>query len=109
MAYDATLADRLKKALSDFSGVTERRMFGGLAFMLEGHMCCGVVGDEVVVRVGPDAYSSALARPHAREMDFTGKPLKGFVYVGPQGVATDVDLRAWIARAVQFVRSLPPQ
>jgi hypothetical protein len=109
MAYDATLADRLRKAPSDFSGVTERRMFGGLAFMLEGHLCCGVVGDEAVVRVGPEEYSSALARPHARQMNFTGKPLKGFVYVGPQGVETDGDLRAWIGRAMQFVRSLPPQ
>lgn len=109
MAYDETLAERLRKALSGASGVTERRMFGGLAFMLDGHMCCGVVGDEVVVRVGPEEYSSALARPHAREMDFTGKPLKGFVYVGPRGVATDDDLRAWIGRAVQFVRSLPPK
>ncbi len=82
-------------------------MFGGLAFMLWGNMCCGVVGKELVIRVGPDDYGAALSEPHAREMDFTGKPLKGFVYIGREGVASDDELRQWVGRALRFARSLP--
>lgn len=77
MTYDPAMADRMRRVLSDHSSVTERKMFGGLAFMLDGHMCCGVAGNEVMIRVGPAAYQSALAEPYAREMDFTGRPLKG--------------------------------
>ncbi len=71
--------------LSDRSGVREKKMFGGLAFLLRGNMCCGVVGDELMVRVGAESYEEALAHPYAREMDFTGTPMKGFVYVACEG------------------------
>lgn len=84
-------------------------MFGGLMFMVRGHMCCGIVGDEFMVRVGPEAYADALQHPYAREMDFTGKPLKGMVYVGVEGVKQDDDLGDWIARGIEFVQTLPPK
>lgn len=107
MPYDEGLAQRLREALEDRSGVTEKKMFGGLAFLLNGNMCVGVVRDELMVRVGPDAYDDALCQPHAREMDFTRKPLRGFVYVGSKGFETDADLDRWVQRGVRFASSLP--
>lgn len=109
MAYDEDLADRLRSALSEHPDLAERKMFGGIAFMSAGHMCCGVTGEDAMLRVGPDAYEAALAEPHAREMDFTGKPLRGYVYVAPEGLASDRDLEAWVGKAVRFVRTLPPK
>jgi hypothetical protein len=84
-------------------------MFGGLAFLVGGHMCCGVVGDRLMVRVGPDAYEEALGRPHARKMDFTGRPMRGLVYVEPRGFASEDALAGWIARGLAFVETLPPK
>lgn len=107
MAYDEGLAERVRGLLTDVPGVTEKRMFGGLAFMVQGNMACGVVGGELMVRVGPAAYREALARPHARVMDFTGRPLQGMVYVGVRGVATDHDLAGWVERGASFAASLP--
>jgi TfoX/Sxy family transcriptional regulator of competence genes len=109
MSYDEGLAERIRDALADRSDVSERKMFGGLAFLLNGNMCVGVVGDELMVRVGPDAYGEAVRRPHARKMDFTGRPMKGFVYVGCEGLESDADLRRWVARGIDFARSLPPK
>ena len=109
MPYDEGLAQRLREALADRTDVVEKRMFGGIVFMISGNMCCGVVGEELMARVGPEQYSKALQRPHAREMDFTGKPLKGFIYVGVDGIATDAELEAWIGLCVQFVKTLPPK
>ena len=85
----------------------EKRMFGGIAFMVGGHMCCGVLGDALMARVGPDRHAEALARPHARQMDFTGRPMKGFVYVAPEGFESDRDLGAWVRSCLDFVASLP--
>ena len=107
MAYDERVAQRVRRALTKQRGVVEKKMFGGLAFLLHGHMCCGVVGEELMVRVGADAYDAALSRPHARQMDFTGKPLRGFVYVAPAGFASAGDLRAWVAKGADFASSLP--
>lgn len=107
MAFDEGLAHRLREAITDEAGLVERKMFGGLAFMLGGNMCCGVVGERLMVRVGPAAYEAALKRPHARPMDFTGKPLKGMVYVEPAGFESDKDLAAWVQAGVTFARSLP--
>lgn len=107
MAYDERLAQRIREVLATRSDVVEKKMFGGLAFMLRGNMCCGVTRDDMMVRVGPEAYEEALALPHAREMDFTGKPLKGFVYVGQEGFESDDDLLAWVGRGVNFALSLP--
>ena len=107
MSYDQGVVDRVRKVLAKRRNVAERRMFGGLTFMVGGHMACGVVGDELMVRVGPDAYPEALKNSHAREMDFTGTPLKGFVFVEPKGFATEENLREWLDQAVAFVKTLP--
>lgn len=107
MAYNQQLADRVRKALARRQGVAEEKMMGGLCFMLRGNMCCGVVNDDLVVRVGPERYDVALAEPHARPMDFTGRPLRGFVFVGPGGYRTDRGLKDWIQRGVRFALSLP--
>ena len=84
-------------------------MFGGIAFMVAGHMCCWVVGEELMARAGPEQFAAALKEPLACEMDFTGKPLKGFIQVDVEGLTSDTDPESWIARCLQFVRSLPPR
>ena len=84
-------------------------MFGGISFMLGGNMCCGVMGNDLVVRVGPERHEEALAKPHARPMDFTGRPLRGLVYVGPVAHQADDTLREWVKRGVDFAESLPPK
>ena len=109
MAYDEQLAERLRTALAGREGLSERRMFGGLGFMLNGNMCCGLTADALMVRVGPDRFPEALDQPHARPMDFTGRPMKGMVYVDPAGYATDDDLAAWVGRGVAFAATLPPK
>ena len=109
MAYDEGLAERVRAVLAIRGDHRERKMFGGLAFMADGNMACGVVGDTLMVRVGPDAYADALAQPGAREMDFTGKAMKGMVYVDADGVAEDDALGAWVDRGLTYARSLPPK
>ncbi len=109
VAYDEGLAQRVREALSERPDLSERKMFGGLCFMLGGNMCAGIVGEELMLRVGPDSYEDALARPHAREMDFTGRSLKGMVYVGVDGFADDADLSGWLEIAVSFAGGLPPK
>lgn len=107
MAYDEGLAERVRDVLAFREDIIEKRMFGGIAFMLGGNMCVGVVRDVLMVRVGADGYEDALVEPHARPMDFTGKPLKGFIYVDPEGVDDDENLQTWIERGVAFAASLP--
>lgn len=107
MAFDEGVAQRLREQLSDRDDVVEKKMFGGVAFMLAGNMCCGVVDDTLMARVGPENYHEALGRSHAREMDFTGRPLTGFVYVAPPGFESDEALAEWIELCVAFAASLP--
>ena len=109
MAYDEALATRVRDTIGERPDVTERKMFGGLAFMTGGNMACGVVGDELMVRVGPDAYDDALSRPHVRLMDFTGRPMRGMVMVGRDGIASDKWLREWVEAGLAFATSLPPK
>lgn len=109
MPYDEGLATRIGELLEDRRGVTEKKMFGGLALLLHGNMCVGIVGSDLMVRVGPDVQDDALRRPHARPMDFTGRPMKGFVFVAAPGYEADADLRDWVARGVAFAASLPPK
>jgi TfoX/Sxy family transcriptional regulator of competence genes len=109
MAFDEGLAQRVREALEEREDVTERRMFGGIAFMLAGNMCVGVVGDDLMVRVGPDTHAEALAQPEAREMDFTGRPMKGLVYVDGARLDSDTRLADWVRRGVAFAGSLPPK
>jgi hypothetical protein len=107
MAYDDALADRVRAVLGDDPRLHEQKMFGGLAFMIAGNMCVGIVGDDLMVRVGPDAYLGALDLPHAREMDFTGRPMRGFVFVAAAGVAARADLEGWVDRGLACAESLP--
>lgn len=109
MPYDENLAERIRKALKGKEGLKEKKMFGGLCFMIRGNMCCGIHKDELIVRVGPARYEEALSRPHARPMDITGRPLKGFLFVARGGYKTGSDLRNWLHQAVDFVLSLPPK
>jgi TfoX/Sxy family transcriptional regulator of competence genes len=109
MAYDDKLAARVRSALAGREGLSERKMFGGLAFMLNGNMACGLTADALMVRVGAERFQEALAEPHARPMNFTGRPMKGMVYVDPAGYATDDGLAAWVERGLQFAASLPPK
>jgi hypothetical protein len=109
MAYAENDGQRVRDALGDRDDVVEKPMFGGLCFMVRGHMAVGLTAAELMVRVGPDAWEAALAEDHAREMDFTGKSLKGFVFVDPAGWATKKDLGKWVRRGVEFVETLPPK
>src|SRR5262249_17880170 len=106
MAYNEKLAERIRRQFSTRTDVVERKMFGGLAFMVRGHMCCGVVGDELMVRVGLEGYKSALKEKHVREMDFTGRPLRGMVYVAAPGLASAKQLGKWVERGLQFALNL---
>jgi hypothetical protein len=108
VAYDEDLADRVRAVLPVAEAVTERLMFGGLAFMLGGHMFCGVVKDTLMVRLGAGAAEEALRRPHVRPMDFTGRPMKGMVFVEPGGLQGTA-LRHWVEAAAEHARGLPPK
>jgi len=107
MAYDEGLAERLRDALADRDDVAEKRMFGGIAFMVRGHMTVGVVKDDLCARVGPQAFDDALALPGARPMDFTGRPMKGWIFVAPEGVDDAEALDGWVARTLAFTTTLP--
>ena len=109
MAYDEKLADRVREVLKRRRGVTERKMFGGLSFLVNGNMCCGIVGDDLMVRVGPDAYETALKKKGARPMDFTGRAMKGMVYVDRSGHGRATGLKSWVEQGLAFGRSLPPK
>jgi hypothetical protein len=109
MAFDEQLADRVRTVFGDDLSVSERRMFGGLAFMVDGNMACGIIGDELMVRVGPDDYEDALREMFAREMDFTGKPMRGLVMVGTEAFESDAGLEDWVLRGAEFAGSLPPK
>lgn len=109
MAYDEELVARVREVLEEHGVPTERKMFGGVAFMVNGHMCCGVIKDDLVLRLGPDAPAKALDDPDVRPMDFTGRPMKGFVFVSSQGINSEARLRRRVRSALDFVKSLPPK
>jgi len=105
--YNIQLAEKIRTRLKKSKGIMEKKMFGGLCFLVNGNMACGVERNNLVVRVGPADYDAALKEPHARPMDFTGRPLRGFVYVTEPGYKTASRLEKWIGRGVRFARSLP--
>jgi TfoX/Sxy family transcriptional regulator of competence genes len=109
VAYDDELADRVRERLASEKRISEREMFGGLGFMWAGNMICGVQRDELMVRVGPDLYHDALTRPHAREMEFTGRPMKGFVTVGRDGLADEAELDLWVRLGLAHAKTHPPK
>ncbi|HKC14247.1 MAG TPA: TfoX/Sxy family protein [Vicinamibacteria bacterium] len=107
MAYDNKTADRVRRILSRRRDVVEKRMVGGLCFMVRGSMCCGVTSTALMVRVGPEAREWALAQPHVRPMKFAGRSLAGFVCVDPAGFRTETALASWVQRGIDFVTALP--
>jgi hypothetical protein len=107
MAFDDKLADRIRKQLEQQDGVVEKRMFGGLAFLLNGNMCCGVHGQEMIVRLDPAETDAALRKPHTRIFDMTGRPMKGWILVRADGLKTAAALRQWVNVGVMYAQSLP--
>jgi TfoX-like protein len=106
MAYDRALAERVRALVARRPGVTEKAMFGGLAFLLDGKMFCGVLGEELLARVGADAHEAAVAQAHVRIMDFTGRPMRGYVFVGPGALPTK-ELERWVSQCLAHVAGLP--
>jgi len=108
MAYDEKLVQRIRRVLAK-ERVVERKMFGGLTFMVSGHMCCGVADERMMVRVGPDAYERSIRRVAVKPFDVTGKPMKGMVWVEPEALRTAPQLKNWLNKGLTYVRSLPPK
>ena len=106
--YDTSLAERVRESIAPLCPFTEMKMFGGIAFMVGGNMACGIVGEDLMVRVGAAAYEDCLTRPNARPMEFTGRPMKGMIYVSPAGVAGD-QLAGWVGMGLAYAGSLPPK
>jgi TfoX/Sxy family transcriptional regulator of competence genes len=107
MSYDESLAERIRESLAQRRGIAERKMFGSLVFMLDGNMLVGVWKDSLIARLGRDATTDALAEEHVRVFDVTGRPMKGWVIVDPEGLDEDDQLKEWIERARSFVQTLP--
>lgn len=107
MACDEQLVARIRQLLKQKRGVDERRMFGGVCFMHNGNMTCGVAGTDLMVRVGPDQYEHALAQPHVREMDFTGRAMKGYIFVSAKVTAKEAGLRQWVEAGMTYAGTLP--
>jgi len=109
MAYDEKLAARVRAALGRRDDIEERKVFGGIAFLRAGRMFIGITGDDLMVRVGPERYQASLGKPHVRPMDFTGRPMKGMVFVGPEATALEESLAGWVDAGADFASSLPPK
>ena len=109
MGYNQVLAERMRAVFAGYEGIAEKAMFGGLSFQCDGKMCCGVSGktDDMVVRLAPDREAEALAKPHTRPCDFTGRPMRGWIYVAPEGLEDEAALQAWIAESYSYVSTLP--
>jgi TfoX/Sxy family transcriptional regulator of competence genes len=109
MAYDEGLAQRVREILGDAPNLVEKKMFGGVGYMVQGNMACGILRDQLIVRVGPERYQEALAQPHAGLFDTTGRPMKGWVMVSAGGYESDDDLNDWIQQGLDFALTLPPK
>jgi hypothetical protein len=107
MAFDERLANRIRTTLGRRKGLAEKKMFGGIAFLLNGNMCCGVHRTELIVRLPPEETAAALSEPHTRLFDLTGRPMKGWLLVEPAGVKTDAKLQKWVSVASTYAASLP--
>jgi hypothetical protein len=109
MAYDKGLAQRVRELLAEEQGFTEKKMFGGVGFLLHGNMACGIINDELIVRVGLPEYETSLALQHTRRFDITGRALKGWIMVAADGCEADDDLSGWVWKGVHFALTLPPK
>ena len=109
MAYDEGLAQRVRELLEEKPGFVEKKMFVGICFLLRGNMACGIINEDLIVRVGSERYEASLKLPHTRKFDITGKPMKGWVMVSSDGYETDEDLFKWIQQGLHYALSLPPK
>lgn len=109
MAFDTDLADRIRHQLSRKRNFSEKKMFGGICFLLNGNMCCGVLGNELIIRVKPGEGEAILKERHTRVFDFSGRPSKNMVYVGSRALEKDADLNRWLQVTLKYVKSLPPK
>jgi TfoX/Sxy family transcriptional regulator of competence genes len=107
MAYDQILAQRIRAALPGIPGIIEKKMFGGIAFMIDGNMACAISKDNLMLRISRDDIDAALAQPYVRISDMGGRPMKGWLLIEPAGLQSDDSLKRWIEQAVAFVQSLP--
>jgi len=107
MAFDEQLANRLRELFEGNLDIREKKIFGGLAFMCRGHMFVGIIGGELMARIGPEHYPDALQQAHVRPMDFTGRPMKGYVFIAPQGITSNHSLEKWTERCLHFIDTLP--
>jgi TfoX/Sxy family transcriptional regulator of competence genes len=107
MTFDPGLAQRVRDVLGGRTGISERKMFGGLAFLVDGKMFIGIRNSSLMARVGLERHQDALAMPNVRMMDFTGRPMKGYVYIDPPAIAEDRDLKAWVLWCAEYVSRLP--
>ena len=109
MSYNLDLAQQIKEIFAGIPDISEKKMFGGIGFMLQGNMVCGVNKDDLIVRVGLDQYDQCLEMPHTHVFDMTGRPMRGWVTVSPKGYENMGDLEQWVERGMSFVKSLPPK
>jgi hypothetical protein len=109
MAYDEGLAQRIRQELDQVPDLVEKKMFGGVAFMVRGNMACGVHKDMLMVRVGPERYEETIQMPHTRPFDMTGRAMKGWLLVEPGGMESEADLKDWLNQGVDFAMTLPPK
>ncbi len=109
MAFDAQLAGRIRSSLGGRKGVVEKKMFGGVAFLVKGNMCVGVHKTDLIVRLAPEDTDAALKQPHTRRFDLTGRPMKGWILVKSSGLETDAKLSKWVEVAARYAGSLPPK
>jgi TfoX/Sxy family transcriptional regulator of competence genes len=107
MAYNEALAERVRSYLKGIPLLVEKKMFGGIGFLVQGNMACGVHGENLIVRIDPQEYKVALSQPHVRPFDMTGKPMKGWIFVTPEGVEQEQELVSWIEKGVEFAQKLP--
>ena len=107
MPYNEILSARIRTILRSIPHLEEKKMFGGVGFLVNGNLACGVHKDDMIVRVGPEKYDAALARPHAHIFDFTGRPMAGWIMVDAQGCAREADLKSWVKQGLAFAHTLP--
>lgn len=109
MAYDENLAQRVMHILAPTPNLVEKKMFGGIGYLVNGNMACGIIGESLIVRVGPHRYQEALSQPHTSVFDMTGRPMTGWVVVKPQAFVSDDALKSWVETGLDFVATLPPK
>src|SRR3989337_3979908 len=109
MAYDENLALRVRKLIGPTKGSSEREQFGGVAFLLRGNVACGIIGNELLVRVGPQRHDEAMSSQDAKPFSLTGRPSKGWVLVAPSGLRSPARLKKWVEMGLEFAKSLPPK